>query len=103
MTPRQSIKTPCSDWQSSLAIRIPTAVRDTTMGGNRSPDSFRNPVKPKLSFAKSLLIIGGARALRFLIGDPAMPDNLFAGAGGLVIDLSCAAQLKSQIHPDYAA
>jgi hypothetical protein len=32
MTPRPSVKIPCSDWLLSLAIPIPTAVRDTPNG-----------------------------------------------------------------------
>jgi hypothetical protein len=45
------------------------------MSGNRSPDYLRTSVKSELSFTKSLLIVGAARALRFLIGDPTMPDK----------------------------
>jgi membrane protein len=45
------------------------------MGGNPSFDYSRPPVRPELSFAKSLVIIGAAEALRFLIGDPATPDT----------------------------
>jgi membrane protein len=45
------------------------------MGGNRSPDASGNLVPAQLSLAKSLLLIGAAGALAFLIGDPPTPNK----------------------------
>jgi membrane protein len=43
------------------------------MGG--SPDARRNRVPDQLSLAKSLLIVGAAGALNFLIGNPTRPEE----------------------------
>jgi hypothetical protein len=44
------------------------------MGGNRASDAG-NPAPNQISLAKSLLIIGAATALGFLIGDSPTPDK----------------------------
>jgi hypothetical protein len=45
------------------------------MGGNRASDATGNPAPNQISLAKSLLIIGAATALGFLIGDSPTPDK----------------------------
>jgi len=45
------------------------------MGGNRVSDATGNPAPNQISLAKSLLIIGAATALGFLIGDSPAPDK----------------------------
>jgi len=45
------------------------------MGGNRASDATGNPGQSQISLAKSLLIIGAATALGFLIGDSPAPDK----------------------------
>jgi membrane protein len=45
------------------------------MGGNRASDATGNPGPSQISLAKSLLIIGAATALGFLIGDSPTPDK----------------------------
>ena len=45
------------------------------MGGNQSQTLPAIAHRTQLSFAKSLLIIGAAGALNFLIGAPATPEK----------------------------
>jgi hypothetical protein len=49
-------------------------LRDTTQWADQ-PTLPRNRAPDQLSFAKSLVIIGAAGALNFLIGAPATPEK----------------------------